>query len=165
MHKVCPASSSAVTLRPFVTPGGGVLYTCCSRGSRSFVEMGGKRLKITILFRNHSRDKKFGLYIVEGMWPKYRWYAPPLYADETLEAPSNRATHVHMIRRLAAGYNCYDNYWSVSGFQPVSYALLESMFSNCYKDAAGGLPPSQSLTSSMRNDFFAWCNVYILQLF
>jgi len=126
--------------------------------------MRGKILKITILFRNRSHDKKFGLYIVEHMWPKYKWCAPPLYADETLEALSNRATYVHMIRRLAARYSCYNNYQSVSDFQLVSYALLESMFSNCYKDAAGGLLLSQSLTSSTRYDFFAWCNIYILQL-
>src|ERR1700733_15254823 len=130
MHKVCPASSGAVTLRPSLYRGGRVRYTCCSRGSPSFVKVRGKRLKITILFWNRSHGKIFGLYIVEDIRPKYRWCAPLLYANETLEAPSDCATYVHMIRRLAAGYNCYNNYRGVSGFQLVSYALLESMFSD-----------------------------------
>ena len=135
-------------------------YTCCPKGSRSFVGVRGKRLKITIFETAHTTQN----LAYTSLKPKYKWCARPLYANETLEAPSNRATYVHMIRRLAAGYNCYNKYQSVSDFQLVSYALLESMLSNCYKDAADGLPLSQSLTSSTRDGFFAWCNIYILQL-
>lgn len=161
MYKVCPASNSAVTLRSFVTPRRQSALYLLLEGFSIFCE--GERGKIEnydFILKPLTRQK-FGLYIVEDIRPKYRWRAPPLYANETLEAPSDRATYVHMIRRLAAGYNCYNNYRSVSGFLLVSYVLLESMSINCYKDGAGGLPFSQSLTPSTRDDFFAWYIIYI----